>query len=209
MDLIIVLGAQNDAQGRLSAMALARARGALEVYRECTGRRLVVTGGYGHFNPAPLPHAHYMARYLIAQGVDPTDILAQVESAHTVEDAALTRQFLDAFAESERADSGRADSGRTGSGPAEPARRHSDARQDPFTLTIVTSDVHVPRARLIFEHFFPPARLVTIGTPDAVSPQRLRELRAHEREQIARIRRQGGVIYQGRLIRHRASGRAG
>ena len=176
MDLIIVLGAQNDAQGRLSAMALARAQGALEVYRRRTGSRLVVTGGYGRFNPAPLPHAHYLAAHLIAQGVDPDHILARVESAHTVEDAALARKYL------------------------APLFVHS--------ICVVTSDVHVPRARLIFEHFFRPALLVFIGTPDAVSPQRLRELRAHENEQIERIRRQGGVIYQGHLVRHRANGEA-
>jgi uncharacterized SAM-binding protein YcdF (DUF218 family) len=171
MDLIIVLGAQNDAQGRLSAMALARARGALEEYRRRPGSRLVVTGGYGRFNPAPLPHAEYMARYLIAQGVDPGDILARVESAHTVDDAALPRQFLRAFID-----------------------------PGPTTIVVVTSRFHVPRARLIFEHFYDPALLVLVGTPDAVSPQRLRELCAHEREQIELIHRQNGLIYHGRLV---------
>ena len=161
MELIIVLGAQNDAQGRLSPMALARAQGALEAYRRRTGSKLVVTGGYGHFNPAPLPHARYMAAHLIEQGVDPDDILARVESAHTVEDAALTRPLVDAFA-------------------------------PPSPVVVVTSAVHVPRARLIFEHFYDPARLVYVGTPDAVSPQRLQELHAHELHGIE--------FYQGKPI---------
>jgi hypothetical protein len=69
--------------------------------------------------------------------------------------------------------------------------------------------VHVPRARLIFGHFYPPARLVVVGTPDACPPERLQAMRAHESEQIERIRRQGGVIYRGRLIRHQAKEKAG
>jgi uncharacterized SAM-binding protein YcdF (DUF218 family) len=174
--LVIVLGAQNDDQGRLSPMALARARGALDVYRRQLGTGLLVTGGHGRFNPAPLPHAHYLAAHLIQQGVEADDILAQIESAHTVEDAALAHQFL-----------------------RETTRSHLRS------MTVVTSEVHVPRARLIFEHFFSPAQLAFVGTPDAVSPKRLQALQSHEAEQIARIRRQGGVIYQGQLLRRALS----
>jgi uncharacterized SAM-binding protein YcdF (DUF218 family) len=174
--LVIVLGAQNDDQGRLSPMALARVGGALDLYRRRPGCKLLVTGGYGHFNPAPRPHAHYLTAYLIQQGVDPDDILAQIESAHTVEDAALAHQFL-----------------------RETTRSHLRS------IAVVTSEVHVPRARLVFEHFFSPAQLAFIGTPDAVSPKRLRMLQAHEAEQIARIRMQGGVICQGQLLRRALS----
>jgi uncharacterized SAM-binding protein YcdF (DUF218 family) len=166
MQVLVVLGAQNDASGALSPMALARAQGALEQYRRRPGAKLVVTGGYGRFNPAPRPHAHYMAAHLIEQGVDPGDILAQVESAHTVEDAALTRALLDG----------------------------ADC-----SIVVVTSEIHVPRARLIFEHFYPSTRLTFVGTPDAVSAERRQEMETHEAKQIARIRRQGGVIYQERL----------
>ena len=186
MHVIVVLGAQNDASGVLSPMALARARGALEHYYRPPGAKLVVTGGYGHFNPAPQPHAHYMAAYLIEQGVDPGDVLAQVESAHTVEDAALTRRFL-----LQLVDSGRGDSPTVEIGASLPVS----------SIVVVTSEVHVPRAQLIFEHFFSPAQLAFVGTPNAVSAERLQELKTHEAEQIARIRRQGGVIYKGRLKR--------
>jgi uncharacterized SAM-binding protein YcdF (DUF218 family) len=190
MDIIIVLGAQNDQQGRLSAMALARAQGALEQYRSRPGARLLATGGHGHFNPAPQPHAYYMATYLIEQGVDPNDILARVESAHTVEDAALTRRVLGAFIEPGHEDA-----------PSAAKRARSYVR----SIVVVTSEVHVPRAQLIFQHFYDPARLTFVGTPDAVPPERLRELRAHEAEQLERIRRQGGVLYRGRLVRRLGS----
>ena len=222
MHVIVVLGAQNDAAGVLSPMALARARGTLEQYRRLPGAKLVVTGGYGHFNPAPQPHAHYMAAYLIEHGVDPGDILARVESAHTVEDAALTRCFLLKLVDSGRGDAPAAVTVKepripvaAASLPHQSERRdggsgHRDAPTVEIgaslpvcSIVVVTSEVHVPRAQLIFEHFFSPAQLAFVGTPDAVSAERLQELEIHEAEQIARICRQGGVIYGGKLERRR------
>jgi uncharacterized SAM-binding protein YcdF (DUF218 family) len=193
VDVVIVLGAQNDAQGRLSPTALARAQGALDEVRRRPGARLLVTGGYGRFNPAPLPHAHYMAAHLVEQGVDPDHILARVESAHTVEDAALTYRLLEGLA-----GSGHWDAPTTTTADASLTR--AGTRLSVVSIVVVTSELHVPRARLIFEHFYDPAQLTFVGTPDAVSPERLQELKAHESEQIARIGQQGGVIYCGKLF---------
>lgn len=94
MDVIIYLGARNDAQGRLCKTALRRVHGALDAYRAAPGSKLLVTGGYGHFNRTPLPHAHYVIQYMLAQGVPTDDLLPMVESRHTVEDAALSREAL-------------------------------------------------------------------------------------------------------------------
>jgi len=94
MDVIIYLGARNDERGRLCATAMRRAQGAVDAYRATPGSKLLVTGGYGHFNPAPLPHAHYVVQHLLAQGVPADDLLPIIESRHTVEDAALSREAL-------------------------------------------------------------------------------------------------------------------
>jgi hypothetical protein len=94
MNVIIYLGADNDARGVLSEMAVERARHALDVYRSTPGAKLLVTGGFGAFNTAPLPHAHYVVEYMLEQGVPADDLLPIVESRHTVEDAALSRQVL-------------------------------------------------------------------------------------------------------------------
>ena len=94
MDIVIYLGAQNDPQGVLDEMTLVRAAGALDAYRARPGCKLLVTGGHGAFNRAPLPHAHYVAEHLRAQGVPAEDLLPFVESRHTVEDAALAREAL-------------------------------------------------------------------------------------------------------------------
>ena len=167
MDVVIYLGAQNDAQGVLSAMALERAQGAMDAYRSTPGAKLLITGGYGHFNPAPLPHAHYVVQHLLAEDVPAKDLLPPVESQHTVEDAALTRESL--------------------------------ALHDVRSICVVTSELHVPRAQLIFTCFFDPARLSFVGTPNCISGERLQRQAAHEQKSIALIRRQGGIIYQGRL----------
>jgi uncharacterized SAM-binding protein YcdF (DUF218 family) len=198
VDVVIVLGAQNDAQGRLSPTALARAQGALNEYRRRPGATLLVTGGYGRFNPAPRPHAHYMAVYLIEQGVDPDHILAQVESAHTVEDAALTCRLL-----GELVRSGHRDIPFTTTENAFLAEASTDLSVG--SIIVVTSEVHVPRARLIFEHFYDPAQLTFVGTPDAFSAKHLQKQNAHEVEQIARILQQGGVLYRGKLFLRRES----
>jgi uncharacterized SAM-binding protein YcdF (DUF218 family) len=94
MDVVIYLGAENDALGTLSPTALARAQGAVETYRAIPGAKLLVTGGYGAFNRAPLPHARYVVRHMLDLGVPEGDLLPIVESRHTVDDAALSREVL-------------------------------------------------------------------------------------------------------------------
>ena len=167
MNVIIYLGASNDTQGGLSETARTRVQGALDVYRATPGAKLLVTGGHGAFNRAPLPHAHYVVQHMLACGVPADDLLPIVESRHTVEDAALSREAL--------------------------------ALRNVETICVVTSEFHIQRARLIFSCFFDPASLSFVSTPSCLSDERLRRRQAHERESIALIRRQGGILYQDRL----------
>jgi uncharacterized SAM-binding protein YcdF (DUF218 family) len=167
MNVVIYLGARNDAQGVLAETAIERVKGAIDAYQKTPGSKLLVTGGYGHFNPAPLPHAHYVVQHMRTLGVPADDLLPVVESRHTVEDAALSRELL--------------------------------APLDVRSICVVTSTFHVARARLIFSCFFDPDTLSFVATPDSASREFLERREVHERESIALIRRQGGILYQGKL----------
>ncbi len=99
MHVIVVLGAPNDENGQLSAVALGRAETALREYRAHPGGKLLLTGGYGsHFNTTDKPHAHYAARFLTSRGAAPEDILPFAESATTIEDALLAERILRGYA---------------------------------------------------------------------------------------------------------------
>lgn len=76
--------------------------------------------------------------------------------------------------------------------------RFLDGR-DAIGLTIVTSNHHMARARLIFEHFFSPALLEYVSTGDGVDEDELRTRRAHEAMRVEEILDQGGVLVDGTL----------
>jgi uncharacterized SAM-binding protein YcdF (DUF218 family) len=174
MNIVIYLGADNNQKGVLSETARVRAQGAFEAYRGRPGAKLLVTGGYGAFNLAPLPHAHYVVRHLQALGVPESDFLPIVESRHTVDDAALSLEAL--------------------------------APLDVRSICVVTSAFHVQRAQLIFSCFFDPARLTFVSTPSCLPREALRRREAHETESRALIRRQGGILYGGKLWPLRGGG---
>ncbi len=92
--IIIVLGAPNDASGNLSSIAVERCLEAAAVYRRQTGFRVLPTGGFGDFNPANKPHAHYTRSFLLALGVSAEDILEPALSRFTLEDATLSQPVV-------------------------------------------------------------------------------------------------------------------
>jgi uncharacterized SAM-binding protein YcdF (DUF218 family) len=168
--IIVVLGAQNDLDGRLSPMARARAMLAIDQFRQTPKARVLLTASYGHFNQSSRPHAYHMARFMIDRGVNADALLPFVLSTNTVEDAALSARLLCQYAVS--------------------------------SMCVVTSQVHVERSRLIFEHFFDRDLLSFVGAPNGVSDGDLPGLLAHEAAGIQQIRSQGGVWFEGRLHRH-------
>ncbi|MBI5382392.1 MAG: YdcF family protein [Opitutae bacterium] len=92
---IVVLGAPNDPQGRLSSLALERCAQAFHEWTLRPGAKLLPTGGWGaHFNTTPLPHHHYLRAQLIALGVPAEAFVEGVESANTIEDAQRCRPIV-------------------------------------------------------------------------------------------------------------------
>lgn len=92
---IVVLGAPNDAEGRLSTIAIERCRQALSEFARHTDAFIIPTGGWGaHFNTTDKPHGYYLRRYLEAQGIPPDRFLECAESANTIQDAELARPII-------------------------------------------------------------------------------------------------------------------
>jgi len=93
---IVVLGAPNDADGKLSAIALERCQQALIEYSQHPDACILPTGGWGeHFNTTDRPHGHYLRQYLTAHGVPERRILECAESANTIQDAALAKPIVE------------------------------------------------------------------------------------------------------------------
>jgi hypothetical protein len=61
---ILLLGDGNDRDGQLTPVATQRCRLALDLCYANPNSRVLLTGGHGLFNAAPLPHAHYLRQYL-------------------------------------------------------------------------------------------------------------------------------------------------
>ena len=94
--IIIVLGSPNDAEGRLSSIALERCEQALVEYRKHPDFRILPTGGWGeHFNTTVKPHGDYVRQELVRRGVRDSVFLPCTQSSNTIEDASLSRPVLD------------------------------------------------------------------------------------------------------------------
>jgi uncharacterized SAM-binding protein YcdF (DUF218 family) len=94
--VIIVLGSPNDADGKLSSIALERCSQAFAEFRKNPGYSVLPTGGWGqHFNTTDKPHGFYIRQELAARGVPGSAFLPCVESSNTIEDAIFSRQLLD------------------------------------------------------------------------------------------------------------------
>ena len=85
--IILLLGAPNDEQGRLSQMAQDRIDCAYNLYANNEHMTFLCTGGYGqHFNTTNRPHAYYAKQALIKKGVREEDFLPFILSTNTYEE---------------------------------------------------------------------------------------------------------------------------
>lgn len=84
---ILLLGASNDANGKLSQMAIDRLECAYSVYTNNSNVRFLCTGGFGeHFNTTTIPHAEYLQQWLLFKGVRSEEFLSHITSSNTYED---------------------------------------------------------------------------------------------------------------------------
>ena len=93
-NVIIILGSPNSAKGRLSKIAIGRARQCLQIFNP-ENDLILCTGGFGlHFNVTSTPHANYLMRYLINKGISKMYFLPFAYSSNTVEDATKSKDIL-------------------------------------------------------------------------------------------------------------------
>ena len=93
--IIIVLGSPNAEDGSLLSVAKERSDHALLEHQKRPGWKLLCTGGFGElFNTGELPHAAYLKRYLLEQGVPDDAFVGFAESRSTLEDASLSKTIV-------------------------------------------------------------------------------------------------------------------
>jgi len=94
-NIILVLGAPNDAQGNLSQIAQDRLNCAYNLHRANADFKILCTGGFGaHFNITDKPHYFYAYKFLMEKGVSQHLIGEGVLSTNTVEDFQLSRALI-------------------------------------------------------------------------------------------------------------------
>lgn len=97
-NIILILGSYNDDQGELSHIATSRLKRGILAYQEHKNSKIILTGGYGvHFNRTEKPHTFYARFFLIENNIPSYEILDEVESTHTLEDALFAKKVIDRF----------------------------------------------------------------------------------------------------------------
>ncbi|MCL1039375.1 YdcF family protein [Shewanella submarina] len=170
--LIIQLGAPNNVDGSLPAIANSRCHATFSTWQQYADAHILCTGGFGsHFNQTDNPHWHWSQIELQRLGVPRRALLPGIDSRFTFEDASLTLSWL-----------------------STQERFTSDNTQ----LLIVTSDFHQPRVQLIFDALFNGWHKHYISAPTPVPETEYQRLHTHElsvmnreRDNIARYFQQG------------------
>lgn len=86
-NIILILGAPNDDNGKLSKVALDRIECAFALYTNNDNTHFLCVGGFGeNFNTTNQPHAYYAKQHLVSKGAKEHDFLEFVMSSNTVED---------------------------------------------------------------------------------------------------------------------------
>lgn len=162
-ECLIILGATNDDDGRLSALAISRLDKAIDLIKSKPqlrqGSRVLLTGGFGdHFNRSQTPHAELLRRYLLQNGIENGSICNDiVKSSNTIEDAELSAKRL--------------------------------FRSNFDQINLLTSDFHLERALFLFRANLPKHTIIGIParTPNHINQKPLIE---HEARALKHLQTQ-------------------
>ena len=123
---------------------------------------VLLTGGWGkHFNISDNPHAFYGKKYLINNGVPESAFLDFALSENTVDDALKIKSIL------------------------------KDFDQKKINLSIVTSDYHIERVKLIFNEILKGYHLEYLGAQCELTDKELNHLEEHEKRAVEEIKQNG------------------
>lgn len=94
-NIILVLGAPNDAQGNLTTMAQDRLNCAFNLHLANPGFKILCTGGFGaHFNITEKPHYFYAYQFLMERGVPEQALEEGILSTNTITDFQLVKELV-------------------------------------------------------------------------------------------------------------------
>jgi uncharacterized SAM-binding protein YcdF (DUF218 family) len=94
-DFVVALGGGITAEGEPGAATVARARRAAGLYRSGRAARIVMSGAYGMYDPAPpRAEANVMAEIAVAAGVPQGSITAETRSRDTIGNVWFTKPLL-------------------------------------------------------------------------------------------------------------------
>jgi uncharacterized SAM-binding protein YcdF (DUF218 family) len=94
-DVIMVLGGGVGVDGEPSPSTVRRAHRTVALYGAGRARRIIMSGGYGMFDPRPRrSEAEAMAEIAVGEGCDPDDILIEAASRDTVGNIWFTKRLL-------------------------------------------------------------------------------------------------------------------
>lgn len=93
--VILVLGSPNSDDGELYSIAKERCEIATNEYNKRKNYKLLLTGGYGpHFNKSRVPHAEYLQKHLMMNGIPDEAFIEFAESSSTLEDASISKPIV-------------------------------------------------------------------------------------------------------------------
>ena len=124
--------------------------------------KILCTGGWGeHFNTSQQPHAFYSKQYLLSKDIPESAFLEFALSKHTVDDAVKAHEII------------------------------SKLNPIGLGLTVITSDFHLKRVKLIFNTVFKKYAMHYIGAKSNLDQAQHKSLLAHEEKAVQSILKNG------------------